>query len=154
VETLPTNPGVAVGVAVAVAVGVGVGPGLTVTVKVQFEALPVESDTVLVTVVVPTGNDEPEDGFDVGLPTPGQLSLTVGSEKVTTALFCPVAACVVMLAGHVIFGNWLSSTVTSNEQEAPVELLAVTVVLPFGKKEPLGGEVVSVPQLPDPFGVG
>src|SRR5205085_2546425 len=90
VDTLPTKPGVAVGVAVAV--GVGVGPGLTVTLKVHWEVLPDESDAVLVTVVVPIGNVEPEGGFDVGL-TPGQLSLTVGSGKVTTALFCPASAC-------------------------------------------------------------
>ena len=51
---------------------------LTVTVKVQLAVLPDESATVQVTVVVPTGKNEPEAGEHVGAPTPGQLSETVG----------------------------------------------------------------------------
>jgi hypothetical protein len=35
--------------------------------------------TLQVTVVVPTGKVDPEAGEQVGVPTPGQLSLTVGA---------------------------------------------------------------------------
>jgi hypothetical protein len=41
--------------------------------------------TLHVTVVVPTGNEEPDAGVQDGDPTPGQLSLTVGAEYVTVA---------------------------------------------------------------------
>jgi hypothetical protein len=45
----------------------------------QELALPAASLTVQVTVVVPTGNDEPEGGVQTGVPTPAQLSETVGA---------------------------------------------------------------------------
>ncbi len=51
---------------------------LTVMVKVQLAVLPDESATVQVTVVVPTGKNEPDAGKQIGVPTPGQLSDTVG----------------------------------------------------------------------------
>jgi hypothetical protein len=51
---------------------------LTVTVNVQLAELPTASMTVQVTVVVPTGKNDPEAGEQAGVPTPGQLSLTVG----------------------------------------------------------------------------
>ena len=47
-------------------------------VKVQLAVLPDESATVQVTVVVPTGKNEPDAGKQIGVPTPGQLSDTVG----------------------------------------------------------------------------
>jgi len=50
----------------------------TVTVKVHVAVLPDASATVQVTVVVPTGKNEPEAGTHAGTPTPGQLSETVG----------------------------------------------------------------------------
>jgi hypothetical protein len=51
----------------------------TVTVKLQFDEFFEASVTVQVTVVVPLGKVEPDAGTQVGLPTPGQLSLTVGA---------------------------------------------------------------------------
>ena len=51
----------------------------TVTVKVQLAMLFEASVTVQVTVVVPLGKNEPEAGEQLGAPTPGQLSLTVGA---------------------------------------------------------------------------
>ena len=57
----------------------------TVTVKLHIDILLDESLTVHVTVVVPFGNVDPEAGLQVGAPTPGQLSLTVGAGYVTTA---------------------------------------------------------------------
>lgn len=60
------------------AVGTGVNV-VTVTVKVQVEVNGTASLTVQVTVVTPIGKEEPEAGTQVGEPTPGQLSLTVGA---------------------------------------------------------------------------
>lgn len=57
----------------------------TVTVKEQLAELFEASLTVHVTVVVPTGNDDPDAGEQLGVPTPGQLSLTAGGGYVTTA---------------------------------------------------------------------
>lgn len=153
-DELGVGVGVGVGVVGGVGVGVGVGAAVTVTVKLQLAVFPVESETVLVTVVVPTGNDEPEGGFDTALPTPEQLSLVVGFPKVTTALFWPGAASVVILPGQEMVGAWVSTTVTVNEQFAPPAPLAVTVVAPFGKNAPLAGELVTEPQLPDELGAG
>lgn len=52
---------------------------LTVTVNEQLAGLPAASLTVQVTVVVPVRKNDPERGLHVGVPTPGQLSLTVGA---------------------------------------------------------------------------
>tara|TARA_Y100001949_G_C15835434_1_gene263880 strand:+ start:315 stop:680 length:366 start_codon:yes stop_codon:yes gene_type:complete len=49
----------------AVRVGVGSGSKMTVTVKVSVVVFPAASDAVQVTVVVPTGNDEPGGGMQV-----------------------------------------------------------------------------------------
>src|SRR5439155_17456558 len=57
-----------------------------------------------------------------------------------------------MLAGQVTVGAWLSLTVTVKVQSAELFPLAsvawqVTVVVPFGKVEPLGGlQVVVAPE--------
>jgi len=115
--------------------------------------LPDVSVAVQVTVVVPTGNGEPEGGEQVKV-TPEQLSLTVGLGKLTTvAVWNGQEACAaaVWLAGQVIDGGWVSLTVTVNEQvlmllEASVAL-QVTVVVPFGKNDPDAGlQVVPAPE--------
>lgn len=51
----------------------------TATVKVQLAVFFDESITEHVTVVVPTGKNEPDAGVHVGVPTPAQLSLAVGA---------------------------------------------------------------------------
>jgi hypothetical protein len=51
----------------------------TVTVNEQEAVLLELSVTLQVTVVVPAGKLDPEAGEQVGAPTPGQLSLTVGT---------------------------------------------------------------------------
>ena len=51
----------------------------TVMVKVQVAVFPDESATVHVTVVVPVGKNEPDAGEHTGVPTPVQLSDTVGA---------------------------------------------------------------------------
>ena len=55
----------------------GFSLSLTVTVNVQLPGLPDASVAVQVTVDVPTGNDEPDGGTQVGVLTPGQLSVAV-----------------------------------------------------------------------------
>ena len=51
---------------------------MTVTVNEQLAMLLEASFTLQVTVVMPWGKQVPEGGLQVGAPTPGQLSPTVG----------------------------------------------------------------------------
>ncbi|MBK7560365.1 MAG: hypothetical protein IPI68_02345 [Chitinophagaceae bacterium] len=77
----------------------------------------------------------------VGMPPPkGQLSLKVGSAYVTGALQRPGVLFTEILAGQTIVGTVLSTTVTVNVQLGPAAVVAVTVVVPLGKKEPDAGE--------------
>ena len=107
--------------------------------------------TVQVTEVVPLGNDVPDGGLQVGTPTPGQLSLTAGRLKLTTAEHRPRAAGTEIFCGGVIEGSCISTTVTVNEQLGPAVDVHVTVVVPMGKDAPDAGEHVIVPQ-PVPVG--
>ena len=50
-----------------------------VTVKPQLALLEDASTTLQLTGVIPFGNVEPDGGLQEGVPTPGQLSLTVGA---------------------------------------------------------------------------
>ena len=50
-----------------------------VTVKPQFALFEDASVTLQLTAVTPFGNVEPDGGLQEGVPTPGQLSLTVGA---------------------------------------------------------------------------
>lgn len=50
-----------------------------------------------------------------------------------------------MFAGHVMVGGCVSFTVTVNEHVGPAVVEQVTVVVPTGNVEPLGGEHVTVP---------
>ena len=59
---------------------VGASVSLTVTVKPQLDMLFAVSFTEQLTVVVPFANAAPDGGLQIGAPTPGQLSLTVGAE--------------------------------------------------------------------------
>jgi hypothetical protein len=52
---------------------------VTVTVKLQLAEFPAASCTEQLTVVVPTGKFDPEAGEQTGVPTPEQLSATVGA---------------------------------------------------------------------------
>jgi len=51
----------------------------TVTVNWQLAVFELPSMTLQLTVVVPAGNNEPDAGEQIGVPTPEQLSLTVGA---------------------------------------------------------------------------
>lgn len=75
--TLPPGPTQTNG-SCRLVVGAGVNV-VTVTVKEHAVVSWSASLTVQVTVVVPIGNVAPETGLQVGEPTPGQLSLTVGA---------------------------------------------------------------------------
>jgi hypothetical protein len=85
---------------------------LTVTVNEQAEVLLLASVAVQVTVVVPFGNVAPEAGLQAGVPTPGQLSVAVAFEYVTTAVHRFVSVLCTTLAGQLIVGGVLSTTVT------------------------------------------
>jgi hypothetical protein len=58
---------------------VGASVSLTVTVNAQTEWLFAASVTEQLTVVVPFGKAAPDGGLQIGVPTPGQLSLTTGA---------------------------------------------------------------------------
>jgi hypothetical protein len=59
-----------------------------------------------------------------------------------------------ILAGHVITGACVSLTRTVNEHVLPEVELTFTVVVPIGKKLPLAGVAVIVPQVPAEAGAG
>jgi hypothetical protein len=59
-----------------------------------------------------------------------------------------------MFAGQVIVGGILSTTVTVKVQLGPAAVVAVTVVVPFGKNEPDAGLSVTGPQRPVVVGAG
>lgn len=112
------------------------------------------SVAVAVTVVVPTGNCEPDAGEATAL-TPGQLSLEVGAGKFTRApVKLPPGT--TTLAGQVIEGGCVSLTASVKVQDRAVGLDSeqVTVVVPVGEKLPLAGVQVTVPQGPSVVGAG
>src|SRR5262245_15739517 len=123
----------------------------TVTAKLQLELFDDASLTEQVTVVVPFANEEPEAGVQVGLPTPGQLSLTVGAAYATTAEQRFGSVPVVMFAGQVIEGGCVSLTVTVKLHDELFGGVAaslteqVTVVVPLGNAVPLAGTQVTAP---------
>src|ERR1051325_3635867 len=84
---------------------------MTVTVNEQLFELLEKSLTVQLTVVVPTGKEEPEGGLQLGEPTPEQLSETLGEEYVT-GVGPPLGEVVVTLPGQVIDGGVVSLVVS------------------------------------------
>lgn len=127
----------------------------TVTVKLQLLVLPEPSVAVHVTVVMPRGRHEPEGGLHAAV-TPGQLSEAVAA-KVATAHgedeHTSWGVIAVKLAGQVITGAWVSFTVTVNVHIEPLDVVTVTVVVPFGKKEPEAGLALCVPHEPEIGGI-
>ena len=116
---------------------------MTVTVNEQLAVLPLGSVAVAFTVVVPTGNVDPDGGVATTL-TGVQLSVAV-TLKLTTAEHRPVSLLTVMFVGHVITGGVTSVTVTVNEQleaetlpEASVAV-QLTEVVPTGNADPVAG---------------
>jgi hypothetical protein len=119
---------------------------LTVTVNVQMFVLPLLSQTVFVTVVVPTGKAKPLARELVRFVT-AQLSEAV-TLKVTLLVQAPEAVFTVRFAGQVIVGFCVSFTVTVKVQifVLPLQSVAVlvTVVVPTGKAKPLAELLVTV----------
>src|SRR5450432_1713431 len=92
--------------------------------------------------------------IDLGVLEPnGQLSVTVGKGNVTIAPHWLASLLFTILAGQVIVGACVSLTVTVNVQVEPEADVTVTGVVPFGKKEPDAGELVTTPQPPVEVGV-
>ena len=79
----------------------------TVTVKEQFAVFPDVSVARHATAVLPLGKVEPDGGVHETLPTP-QLSVALGSGKLTTAVQLGLEAVAVMLLGQVMTGTCLS----------------------------------------------
>jgi hypothetical protein len=126
-----------------------------VTVNEQLAVLPDPSVAVHVTVVTPTGKQEP-DGGEQATMTPGQLSEAVASAKLTTTHGAfAVGVLAMMFAGQVMTGGCVSFTVTVKlHMLIPAELVAVqsTVVTPTGN---VCGEVMTIePILHSTVGVG
>jgi hypothetical protein len=69
-----------------------------VTVKLHIAVLPEASVAVQVTVVVPSGNADPEGGTQATV-APGQLSPIVGDGNVTGTVGSPGLAAVTILSG-------------------------------------------------------
>jgi hypothetical protein len=137
---------------------VGTSVSLIVTSKVQEAEFP---ETVKVLNVVPTGKAAPLARPAVCVVVaPVQLSVPVGSVKVTTLVHWPGSLVPVMLAGQVIVGASVSEMVTVKLQEAEFPELSVTVkvlnVAPTGKAAPLARPpvcvVVALGQLSVPIG--
>jgi hypothetical protein len=141
---------------------------LTVTVNEHGAVLPEASVAVHVTVVTPFWNVDPlagtqateqppagvPFGFLGGLAPPpelqgGQLSVTTGSAKVTTAVQTFGSVLLVIGPGQVTVGGCVSLIVTVNEQFDELLLASltehVTVVTPFTKVVPDAGEQTGVP---------
>jgi hypothetical protein len=120
---------------------------LTVTVNEQVPVFPALSVAEHVTVFTPMLKVVPEEGLQVGVMAPSQLSLAVAVNFTTT----PVeheAAFVVIGPGQVTTGFSQSFTVTQNEQVPVFPALSVaehvTVVFPTLKIEPEAGLQVGV----------
>ena len=115
----------------------------------QFAEFPLASVALKVTVLFPTGKEEPEGKPAVcATETPGQLSEAVALANVATAEFVPATAQSVWLAGQVITGNSLSITVTVKLQLAALPAASVattlTVVVPVANVLPEAGLMLNV----------
>jgi hypothetical protein len=120
--------------------------GVTVTLNDPDAELPALSLAEQVTVVVPSGNVEPEAGVHVTGTEP-----STGSEaeavNLTTAPLALVAG-TVMSDGSVKVGGVLSTTFTLNDAEPVLPALSVaeqvTLVEPIAKVEPGAGTQIGV----------
>ena len=123
----------------------------TFTWKVHTATLPARSVEVIVTKVIPTGNTLPDAGTMVVVMAPGQLSVTAGVGKFTTALHRFGSLLTTSpTVGQAIVGACVSFILTVKEQVAvlPEASVAVTftVVVPTGKKLPdAGTETIVTP---------
>ena len=119
---------------------------ITVTWNVAVTVLGVSSPSVVwhVTVVVPTGNSEPEPWSQVTEGAVASSSTAVGGKKPTAAPPA-VVAWTVTFAGMPLRARSLSPTITRNVAVTAVGVSSpsaaphVTVVVPIGNVEPEAG---------------
>src|SRR2546428_3204103 len=127
----------------------GLSVSVTAALKVLVRVFPCASVTVQVTAVVPTGKTEPEAGLEVTEPTPGQLSVAVGSVKLTAAPHWPGSLFTAMSACALSTGFSVSVTTTLKVLVWVFPCASVTVqvtaVVPTGKIEPETGLEVTAP---------
>ena len=119
---------------------------MTVTVNAHSLVLPEASVATQFTMVIPFGKVEPDGGVHTTV-IPEQLSVAVAVKVTLEAEHWPGSDERTIFAGQVIVGFCLSTTVTVNEQLAPVVVVQLTIVAPIGKNEPLVGTQVTGPQL-------
>ena len=100
-----------------------------------------ESVAVQVTVVVPTLNDEPDAGRQVGVRLPVQSSAAVAL-KLTLAAHCPVVLLTVIFAGQVTTGAALAVTLTCKSASANKPPLSVT---PTARLPPISRQAARQP---------
>ena len=141
---------------------VGACVSFTLTVKVQVVSglFGLASEAVQVTVVIPTGKNDPEAGEHEAV-APEQLSVGVGVVYVTTAPHWFRSFDRTMFCGQVIAGACVSCTVIVKVQVVSglfglaSEAVQVTVVTPTWKVEPDAGkhEAVAPGQLSVGVGV-
>src|SRR5262249_2260943 len=87
----------------------------TVTLNIACDPLPLVSDAEQVTVVIPTGNVEPDGGAHVTVRVPSTASIAVGPAYVTTAPPGPEAVTVTSAGTFENTGPVVSCTVTLND---------------------------------------
>ena len=97
---------------------------MTITWKEQLEVLPDGSVAIEVTVVLPTGKNDPE--VEVVVNIAEQLSVAV-ILKLTIVPQVPTGAFTEILAGQVMNGDWLSVTTTLKEHVAEFPDTSVAV---------------------------
>ena len=97
---------------------------MTITWKEQLEVLPDGSVAIEVTVVLPTGKNDPEAGVVVNIAE--QLSVAV-TLKLTIVPQVLTGAFTEILAGQVMTGDWLSVTTTLKEHVAEFPDTSVAV---------------------------
>ena len=140
VTIVEQDPGSALCVMLLGQVTTGGVASITVTMKVPVRVFPTPSVAVLVTIVVPSGNVDPDGGFETTVAT--EQSSLASTLKFTTAEATPGSLGTLMLAGHTIPGGVSSRTVTVNEQVARLPdasvAVVVTTVVPIGNAEPDG----------------
>jgi hypothetical protein len=133
---------------------VGFSLSTTVTNCVQVTKFPAPSVDVHVTVVFPIGKLAGASFVIVGTP---QLSVPVAVPMAAVDVHKPASVFIVTLAGHVIVGFSLSTTVTNCVQvtkfPAPSVDVHVTVVFPIGKLAGASFVIVGTPQLSVPVAV-
>src|SRR4030095_5323446 len=101
----------------------------TVTVKLQLDVCPAPSSAVALTVVVPTGNTEPEAGvlFTVTLDEQLSVAVTAGHLPTIDVAVEFIGRLTTTSAGHEMFGASVSWTVTTTSSVSEPPPVSVTV---------------------------